>query len=107
MLVIYFFSSRPTVSLSSSLTNSFFIYKSFHLIEYTFLSILVFYAIKNYKYTVMVVYLYAMSDELHQTYIPGRTGCIRDTLIDLIGITIGIILITQIKKIKFLSAFFR
>lgn len=54
----------------------------------------------------MIAYLYGMSDELHQTLTSGRTGCIRDTLIDLLGITIGIILIKILKKTKLLSKFF-
>ena len=106
MSVIFFFSSHPTADLGGTVTSSFFIYKTFHLAEYAFLAILLSFAFKEIKYAVVFAYLYSMSDEFHQTFISGRTGCIRDTLIDLLGITIGIILITQIKKIKKLSRFF-
>ena len=105
MIVIYYLSSRATPELGSTATTSFLIYKSFHLIEYAILAILLFFALKKVKLSIMIGYLYAMSDELHQTTISGRTGCIRDTLIDLIGIIIGIILITQIKRKKILLRF--
>lgn len=103
MLVIFYFSSSTTVDLGKTATASFFIYKSFHLIEYAFLSILLFFAFKEVKFPLIISYLYAMSDEVHQTIISGRTGCVRDTLIDLVGIIIGLIIAAQIKKIKFLS----
>lgn len=37
--------------------------------------------------------LYAISDEFHQTFIPGRSGEVRDVLIDSSGALIGILLI--------------
>lgn len=106
MLVIFSFSSRPTVSFTGSATASFFIYKSFHLAEYALLFILLLYAIKDIKYSILIAYLYGMSDEFHQTFISGRTGCIRDTLIDLIGITIGVIFVIIIKRFKFFKNIF-
>ena len=36
--------------------------------------------------------LYAVSDEIHQTFVPGRAGQIRDVLIDSCGVLAGILL---------------
>lgn len=105
MLIMFYFSSHQTSDLGKTATTSFFIYKSFHLIEYALLTILLFFALKEIKYSIMIAYLYGMSDELHQTITSGRTGCIRDTLIDLLGIIIGAILLTQLKRIKLFSRF--
>ena len=36
--------------------------------------------------------LYACTDELHQTFVPGRAGMLKDVLIDGIGIFFGVLL---------------
>ncbi len=100
MIVIFYFSSRSTTGIGTNTINRFLILKSFHLIEYAFLSILLFLAFKKLKISIIIAYIYAISDEFHQTFIPGRTGRFRDTLIDLIGIFIGIFIFSQLKKIK-------
>ena len=38
--------------------------------------------------------LYSVSDEYHQTFIPGRSGQVRDVLFDLSGITAGVLLLS-------------
>lgn len=40
-----------------------------------------------------LVFLYAASDELHQVFIPSRTGQISDVVVDVIGGTIGLTLL--------------
>lgn len=35
--------------------------------------------------TVLIVFLYAISDEIHQTFIPGRSGELKDILLDSFG----------------------
>jgi len=96
MIVIFYFSSRSTVGIGTNETDRFLILKSFHLIEYATLSILIFYAIRNYKYTIITAYLYAITDEIHQYFVPGRTCKITDTFIDLIGISIGLLLLKKL-----------
>ena len=41
---------------------------------------------------------YAITDEIHQLFVPGRSGEIRDVFIDSLGIIIGIIIIRLIFK---------
>ena len=43
--------------------------------------------------------LYACTDEWHQSYIPGRTATVRDVLIDCIGITISIVIVSAVQLI--------
>ena len=38
-------------------------------------------------------FLYACSDEFHQTFIPGRVGAFSDVLVDMAGAIFGIILV--------------
>lgn len=97
MLVIFYFSSRQTTGIGgTNETNRFLILKSFHLIEYAFLAGLLSLAIFKKKWVVLFAYLYAISDEIHQSFVPGRTARLRDTLIDLIGIFIGIFIFHKI-----------
>ena len=100
MVVIFYFSSRSTTGIGTNTTNRFLILKSFHLIEYAFLSFLLYFAFKKPKISIPIAYLYALSDEFHQTFIAGRTGRFRDTLIDLLGILIGFLIFSLLKKIK-------
>ena len=78
---------------------SHFIRKSAHFIAYLILGILSLHAIdeeKNPTITwfikaLLICILYAMSDEFHQLYVPGRSGEIRDVLLDSTGSLVGIL----------------
>lgn len=72
--------------------------------EYAILFLLWWWAISNKKnafkqqtflWTGFAVLAYAISDEIHQTFVPTREGTIRDVMIDGIGIIIMYILINQ------------
>ncbi len=99
MLVIFYFSSRQTTGIGgNSYWFRFFILKSFHLIEYCFLFLLISFAF-NFKLnfiSILIAYLYAVSDEIHQSLIPGRMPKFTDTLIDLLGILIGFLILKYI-----------
>jgi VanZ family protein len=100
MLVIFYFSSIPTAGvISSNPIERFYIYKSFHLIEYAFLCILLIYASKNIKTSILLAYLYSCTDEIHQFFTPGRTCKFTDTLIDLIGILLGLMVLKIFQKL--------
>lgn len=43
--------------------------------------------------------LYAASDEFHQLFVPGRSGEMRDVIIDACGVAIGILLASFIMKL--------
>ncbi len=73
-----------------------------HMTEYTLLSVsLVFGFVKGTKFRDYRIYvipgvvslLYAITDEVHQLFVPGRSGELRDVLIDCIGAMIGILLV--------------
>ena len=81
--------------------------KSAHLIEYLCLGILVINVLKDYhKINIWMVLicivfcmLYALSDEIHQIYVPGRSCELRDIFIDTSGSIIGIIIYSLINFI--------
>jgi VanZ family protein len=43
---------------------------------------------------------YAISDEFHQTFVPGRSGAPRDVAIDLIGIAAGLLLLSRNVRLR-------
>ena len=77
-----------------------------HGFEFAILSILLIIALNNskinkiYLLSFLISFLYAMTDEYHQTLINGRSGEIRDILIDTSGALIGIIIYLLCKLIK-------
>ena len=52
--------------------------------------------LNDLKYIVIFMILYAISDEIHQYFVPGRSAEIRDVLIDVLGANIGILIINKI-----------
>ena len=82
--------------------------KSAHLFEYIVLGILSINCLKDYKtnkyvfISIIFCIVYACTDELHQLFIPGRSGNIVDIIIDTLGSIIGITLYNFIyKKLKY------
>ena len=43
---------------------------------------------------------YAISDEFHQTFVPGRSGAPRDVAIDLVGIVAGLLLLSRNVRLR-------
>ena len=93
-LIIYLFSSRPTVVVSEIYWPDFIFKKTVHLIEYGFFFVLLYRALKgtvkkDLFHLAMLAFIlatfYALSDEYHQTFIHGRTGTLRDIIIDSSG----------------------
>ncbi len=96
MMFIFYLSSRQRVSISEVYTINFVVFKSLHIIEYAILYFFVFRALYNsldrknmrriYLLAIAITFLYAVSDEVHQTFVPTRNGSGRDIVIDSIGI---------------------
>lgn len=89
LVMIYILSSRPTSVVSEIDWRDFFFKKTLHLIEFGILFVLFYRAFKKTtKLSQVVIWaflltaFYAISDEYHQTFVPGRTGNLRDVFID-------------------------
>jgi len=98
MVVIFYFSSRPTDVIGGSETFRTIFFKSLHLGEYAVLGALLFFGLKNKLSSVIFGYLYAFTDEFHQNFVSGRHCHFSDTLIDLLGIIIGVTLFKFVLK---------
>lgn len=100
MVIIFYFSSRQTTGIGGdSYWWRFIILKSFHIIEYGVLAILLFIATSKYNYSLFIGVLYAISDEFHQSIVPGRTATLRDIFFDISGIFLGLLIINLLLKI--------
>jgi VanZ family protein len=78
--------------------------KCCHLMEYAILALLIFRALSHSRTnlfawswprvggTLLIVFLYAASDEYHQSFVPGRTALFSDVCIDTGGGAIGLLL---------------
>lgn len=80
--------------------------KSAHAIIYMVLGMLVANLIRDYVpryrrvavWSLAIVFLYAISDELHQYFVGGRSGQVSDVVLDTVGGLVGVLLIVYIIK---------
>ena len=84
---------------------TFLVRKGAHIFAYFVLGILIFNALwrvdlSKFKFnrpamlSIIVCALYAVSDEFHQLFVSGRSGEIRDIIIDSCAATIGVFIIS-------------
>ncbi len=106
MALIFIFSSRESVQVSDQGIINFLFFKTLHVIEYTLLYILHYRAVR-FSYAVggkriwhvtalFLTLAYAVSDEIHQIYVPTREGRPRDVIIDSFGGVFGWYLIEKL-----------
>jgi VanZ family protein len=93
MGLIFFVSAIPSIGTPLEPVYDFTFKKLAHATEYGILTALVFNAVRihiRYKgralrTAVLIAILYAVSDEWHQTFVPGREGTLRDVAIDAVS----------------------
>ncbi|NMH71687.1 VanZ family protein [Bacillus sp. RO2] len=86
---------------------SFFVRKNAHFLAYMLLAILSFNAVRrsggrgwrSMGAAFIISLLYAISDEVHQLFVPGRSGQVSDVLLDSIGALVGIVLYAGISHL--------
>lgn len=85
---------------------TFTVRKIAHFLEYLILGILMYRVVSDYTnknvliLSILLCILYATTDEIHQIFINGRDGNIKDVLVDSIGIIIGCLIYKKIKENK-------
>jgi len=81
--------------------------KSAHLTAYLILGVFILHALRQMKLlswhsivgALIICVCYAISDEIHQLFIPGRSGEVKDVLIDSVGATIGVGLYEGLRRL--------
>jgi glycopeptide antibiotics resistance protein len=97
-LVIFLFSSYPTRRASEIFWQDFIVKKTAHVVEYAIFSTLLYRAFKESGakktnagiFAITLSILYAVSDEFHQSFTPGREPTARDVIFDTIGASLAI-----------------
>ncbi len=107
MALIFYLSSKTDLP---SVTNYFweFIYKkSGHLFVYFILTLIWIWTLTRdrLKNSILLSFAYAYTDEIHQLFVPGRTGLLRDVYIDLLGILLAVLSFFMLNKWKKNSIF--
>ena len=102
---IFILSSLP--NLKSGLEQDFILRKIAHILEYAILTFLLFRAgisagwqiKKAIILSIIIAFLYALTDEYHQTFVSGRQGRLKDVGFDSIGVLI-VSLVWYYKNVK-------
>ncbi len=99
--VIFGFSSIPTLPRVELIWWDFVMKKTAHIVEYGILYFLIFRAmsrgvkrqassVKHWLFPFIFAFLYAISDELHQSFVPGRTARMMDVGFDTVGMFLSL-----------------
>ena len=92
MALIYYGSAQPTLpTLSDSLLDALVKYGA-HFVEYAVLALLWYRALysrfphpKILPLAFLIAVIYALSDEFHQSFVPGRSATWQDVAVDVMG----------------------
>ncbi|WP_303867714.1 VanZ family protein [Acetobacterium wieringae] len=98
----------PGIETLEITSLDFYIRKNAHFIAYFILAVLMLLALlqsaapKPVYLALVICLLYAISDEFHQLFVPGRSGQFRDVLIDgagsLLGVLVTALVINRISR---------
>lgn len=107
MGLIFYFSSLPGLTKTENPDFWFYFFrKGAHIAEYFVLVFLFFRVFRLHKLKKKEIYLlsflfslaYALSDEIHQSFIPGREGKFSDVGVDMIGIILAVLIYNLLCK---------
>jgi VanZ family protein len=103
MAIIFGFSSIPSQEMPNFYSWDIIIKKGAHMLGYGLLSMAYWYGMKlekhNWWLAFLLAVLYAISDEIHQSMVPGRHPSWVDALIiDGSGAALGLIVATRHRK---------
>ena len=87
--VIFAFSSIPSLGTGLG-TWDLVLRKVAHAAEYAVLGALLVRALRRPLPAFALGVLYAVTDEIHQTFVAGRHGATLDVLVDAVGVAVGV-----------------
>lgn len=112
MGLIFYLSSRPDLPCHPDERADFVLKKAAHVVEYGILALLLWRALANTSQTdsparwvFLLSLLYAISDEVHQLFVPGRNGTPLDVLFDALGAALALLLLRRQQGAMVTSAF--
>lgn len=95
MGIIIFMSAQKNIETNTYIPDNI-LKNTAHFVEYFILTLLVYRVLRYFNnksvlLTILVVTLFALSDELHQYFVPTRTASIYDFLIDITAMVVSIL----------------
>ena len=69
-----------------------------HALEYAVLGLLLLRAVRREAAAAVLGIGYAVTDEIHQTFVAGRQGSARDVLVDAVGVLAGVYLFPRLVR---------
>lgn len=97
--IIFAFSSQKVIPGVEEYAPDFFMKKFAHVFVYLILYSLLQFAVNRTTQTnqtkmrlylpIVLCCVYAISDEIHQSFVPGRTATLRDIGYDMVGVSIA------------------
>ena len=104
MMVLWLLSSIP-VAADQTMAGFFIpklLQKSMHVVAYASLAVAWLWALGcepgANAWAVILTTTYAAVDEIHQTYVPGRTGSPRDVVLDACGAAVGLLVVRRLRR---------
>jgi len=114
--IIFTFSANPTTSTSEIHWQDFLIKKTLHILFFGTLATLLYRALRvsgvgkfraGYT-TIIITFLYGVTDEIHQSFTPGRMPRVYDVAFDTIGAILAVFVIWKyLPRHQKLRRFFR
>lgn len=108
-ILIFIFSNVP--NLKTGLEEDFLLRKIAHGFEYSVLALLIYHVLRQYNFfgfylfvvTFLASFSYALTDEIHQTFVLGRSGNFFDVGVDSVGIllTLSLLIIYRFTKTRY------
>lgn len=92
--LIFAVSSVPSLSTELGVWDTV-LRKCAHVIEYAILGLLLQRAFGREPVSMLIGSAYAVTDELHQSFVSGRHGSPLDWLIDTVGVVLGVLLFAR------------
>ncbi len=103
--IIFLFSGQQSLGTNWGIWD-FLLRKAAHMSEFAILFVLVWRAVRMHGMVsgtamalgVVIALAYAVTDELHQSFVPGRTASFKDVAFDLAGIICAVAVVMLVKK---------
>ena len=90
--VIFALSSVPSLGTDLGVWDTV-LRKCAHATEYAILALLLYRALSRELPAFLIGFAYAITDELHQAFVPDRTGQAIDVVYDAIGAAVGLVIV--------------
>ena len=104
MTLIFAFSSIPSTAMPNFNWADLLVKKGGHMLGYALLAVALWWALRSAarrrELAWLLAALYAVSDEFHQYFVPGRHASPVDVLIDAFGAAVGLMVVAWILRRK-------